>query len=293
MTGAALAPAVAAVAAAAAAAGLRRIVAARVRVPRPEGRGAGIVARSGWGGRIGGRLERSGVPLAPGAFLALAAAAAVIAGGVAVVLGLPVLAPAAAGGVVLGARSLLISADERYQRRVAAQLPAVAQHLAAGLGAGLSLRQAIVRAARDAPRPAADELAIVAGDLRLGARVDEALERLAERLSGADARIMVAAIVVQRRTGGNLARALAELAQRLEERGALARELRGATAQARLTAWLVAALPAVGGIVVEVAAPGTLGRTLGSGVGLALILVAAGLQVAGVLAVRRIARVEP
>ncbi len=79
---------------------------------------------------------------------------------------------------------------------------------------------------------------------------------------------MVTAILVQRRTGGNLARALAALSGRLEERAQLGRELQGATAQARMTAWLVAALPLGGGVLTELAAPGTLARTLGAGPGL-------------------------
>ena len=78
---------------------------------------------------------------------------------------------------------------------------------------------------------------------------------------------MTTAILVQRRTGGNLALALGRLSDRLEERAQLARELRGATAQARMTAWLVAALPLAGGALTEMVAPGTLARDLGQGPG--------------------------
>ena len=84
-------------------------------------------------------------------------------------------------------------------------------------------------------------------ELALGGRLETALEGSPARVPAHDLRIMVTAILVQRRTGGNLARALAGLADRLEERGQLARELRGVTAQARMTAWLVAALPLAGG----------------------------------------------
>ena len=195
--------------------------------------------------------------------------------------------------MIVAARAIVGSADARYLSRVARQLPGVADQLAGALGAGLSLRQAIGRAARDAPEPAAGELRGLAGDLAVGARVDEALERFADRLPDRDLGIMVTAILVQRRTGGDLARALGDIGARLEERARLARELRGATAQARLTAWLVAALPAVAGLAVEAAAPGTLSRALGHGPGLALLLVAGALQVVGVVLIRRIARVEP
>jgi tight adherence protein B len=168
----------------------------------------------------------------------------------------------------------------------------VAHALAAGLTAGLSLRQALSRVARDAPDPVAGELRAVVDELALGARIETALAELTRRLPSRDVRVMVTAILVQRRTGGNLARALAVLADRLDERARLDRELRGATAQARLTAWLVAALPAGAGVMAEVASPGTVRRVVGEPPGSLLVVVSVLLYTAGVVWVRRIGRVE-
>ncbi len=254
----------------------------------------GPLGRRPAGRRLGVRLRRAGVPLGPDAFAAGVGAAAFAAGLVVwAVIGLVALAVAAAGAVVGASALVVASADRRHLARVEEQLPGVAVQLAAGLAAGLSLRQALTRAARDAPEPVREELAQVVRELELGGRVESALEGAAERLPAHDLRIMVTAILVQRRTGGNLARALATLAERLEERGRLARELRGATAQARMTAWLVAALPVGGGVMAEIAAPGTLARVLGSGPGPALLAGCALLYALGVVLIRRIGRVEP
>lgn len=220
----------------------------------PAGRG---LARS---------LARSGVRLGPDAFVAAVAAAA--AGGAAMswaLLHSMTLATCAAGAVVVGASSFVRSADVRYTRRLAGQTPLVAQHLSGAIGAGLSLRQAVERACVDLAEPAASELGWLAGQLRLGVRLDDALERFAERIPESGLRMMITAIAIQRTVGGNLAGALATLATHLEERDRLAQEVRSATAQARMSAWLVAALPAVGGLAVELAEPGTLERTLGVG----------------------------
>jgi tight adherence protein B len=209
-----------------------------------------------------------------------------------VIVKLPQAAPAAAGFVLVGARAAVGAGDSRRLTRVEGQLPQVAHALAAALSAGLSLRQALGRVARDAPEPVAGELRACVDELALGARVETALAGLAERLPSRDMRVMVTAILVQRRTGGNLARALAVLAERLDERARLERELRGATAQARLTAWLVAALPVGAGLMAEVASPGTLQRTLGEPPGSVLAVTAALLYATGVVWVRRIGRVE-
>lgn len=288
--------ALAAVAAAASAvllvAGVGRLTvngAAPRRARRP-----GPLARTTRGAALGARLARAGVPLTPDRFALLVTVAAGAAAALGAIVVRTPLAAAAGAAVALGAATALLrSADRRHLARVEAQLPGVAQQLAAGLGAGLSLRQALARAARDAPEPARDELAQVARELDLGGRVETALQAASERLPARDLRILVTAILVQRRTGGNLARALAAIAERLEERGRLARELRGATAQARMTAWLVAALPLGGGAVAELASPGTLERVLTRGAGPALVGVSACLYGLGVLLIRRIGRVEP
>ena len=183
---------------------------------------------------------------------------------------------------------MVASAERRYRDRFASQLPVVAQQLAGAIGAGLSLRQAIARAARDAPEPAASELRTLSADLELGARIDTALQDAVARLPDPGLRTMVTAITVQRVVGGDLARALTDLAAGLEERTALEREARSATAQARMSAWLVAGLPLAGGVLVEIASPGTLARTIGHGPGLGLLIVATALQMVGVVLIRRI-----
>ncbi len=253
----------------------------------------GPLAARPYGLLLGARLTRGGIPLGPDMFVALVAVASVAAAAVGfMALRLPAAAPVAAGLVVFGAVALVRSADARHLARVEEQLPGIAQQIAAALAAGLSLRQALTRAARDAPEPARVEFARAVAELELGTRLEAALEGLAERVPAHDLRIMVTAILVQRRTGGNLARALAALSERLEERAQLARELRGATAQARMTAWLVAALPLGGAVMTEIAAPGTLGQTLGQGIGPMLLTVSAGLYALGVIGIRRIGRVE-
>lgn len=242
---------------------------------------------------LAGRLERAGVPFGPTVLiLAVVVGAMGAAAVVALVLGLPILAPAAALGVVAAAASVVGNLERRHTQRVAAQLPTVGRQLAVALGAGLSLRQALHRAGRDAPDPAGAELRLLSAELAMGARVEAALDGWLARQPGRDLRVLLTAIAVQRATGGDLARALAQIADRLEERTRLAREISGATAQARMTAWLVAALPLGGGVLAELVAPGTLARTVGSGVGLALLLVSSGLYAVGVAVVRRIGRVE-
>ncbi len=258
-----------------------------------EARGRPRARPSRFADQLDARLGRGGIAMSARAFVgAVAVVAACAAAAPVVVMGTPWLAPAGAGLTVLAAAAVVRSCDRRYVERVAGQLPQVCHQLAAALAAGLSLRQALARAARDAPEPIAGELAGAVDELALGARLDGVLEGMAARVPARDLRVLVTAILVQRRTGGNLARALATMADRLEERARMARELRGATAQARMTAWLVAALPLGAGVMAEIAAPGTLARTFGAGPGPALLAVSSALYGIGVAWVRHIGRVD-
>ncbi|HTI32761.1 MAG TPA: type II secretion system F family protein [Miltoncostaea sp.] len=273
--------------------GVRRMVPAAAPGGPATTRPPGRVARSRAGRRLAVRLERAGARVGPGAAVAAAAAVA----GVAALAGFAVMRTpvAAVGGAVAaiaGAAAFLKSADRRHLDRLEAQLPGLAQGLSAALGAGLSLRQALTRAARDAPEPARAELRRCVAELELGGRIDDVLESLAERVPARELRVMTTAILVQRRTGGNLALALGRLSDRLEERTQLGRELRGATAQARMTAWLVAALPLAGGALTELVAPGTLARDLGQGAGPYLLGAALVLYGVGIVLIRRVGRVD-
>lgn len=251
--------------------------------------GSDLLGRTRRGRDFAATLQRAGVGLGPEAFL-LCTALAAVAGGLAtwLLLRTTLVAVVAAGAVGGAAWALVASADRRYLQRFSSQLPIVAQQLASAIGAGLSLRQAIARAAADAPEPAATELGRLSTDLDLGARIEAALETTVGRLPDPGLRTLVIAVLVQRVVGGNLSQALADLSRRLEERAALEREARSATAQARMSAWLVAGLPLAGGVLVEIAAPGTLARTLGQGPGLMLLVVATALEIVGVVIIRRI-----
>lgn len=237
-------------------------------------------------------LVRAGVDLPVGrALMAVVAAAGVAAAAALRLTGSVPLTLAAAASVPVAAAIHLRARLRRYPDRVAAQLPGVTRGLADGLRAGLSLRQALARAARDLPAPAQQEFAQVADDLEHGARADDALEALAARIPHPDVDVTVCAVLVTSRGGGDLARILTDLAASLEDRRRTAAELATATAQARMTAWLVAALPVVAGVAVEAFAPGTLGSTLGSGIGRAAAIASATLFTLAIVLVRRLSRV--
>ena len=191
------------------------------------------------------------------------------------------------------ARAVLRARSARRRHAIAAQMPAIARALADALAGGHSVRGAVVAAARggSVPGPAGEELRVTVAALELGERTDDVLRDLARRVGPGPCDTLVAAVLLQRDAGGDLARLLRSLAVALEARGRVVAEARSATAQARFTALLVTGLPLAGLALGELAQPGLLASLVTRPVTAVLIAFALGLQVVAFLCVRRIARV--
>jgi tight adherence protein B len=196
---------------------------------------------------------------------------------------------AAGAGPWLAAR-LLRARRERYRRAVDAGCAQVAVALADALSGGHSLRAALAEVAPALGGAAGHELRRTAAELAAGARTDAALRALRGRAGSERMDVLVAACLLQRRAGGDLARLLRDCAGAMDEQGRLEGELRAATAQARFTGALVVLLPAGGALLAELASPGWLAGLAGSFLTAWLVGVALGLQVLAAVLIHRLGR---
>lgn len=187
---------------------------------------------------------------------------------------------------------VLGASRERYRAAAGAGAPAVAAALADALAGGHSVRGAIAVAAAGIEGPAGAELRRVASELELGARTDDALEALRARLRchGIDA--IVTALLLQRASGGDLARLLRGCARSLEEEARVEADARAATAQARFTGLIVVLLPLGGALLAELGSPGFLASLAGSFLTAWLAGLALALQAAAAVLIRRLGRVR-
>jgi tight adherence protein B len=195
-----------------------------------------------------------------------------------------------AGGPWVVAR-LLRARRERFRRAVDAGVPALALALADALAGGHSLRGALGEATRSVGGAAGHELRRACAELAAGAPTDDALEATRARARSPRLDTIVAACVLQRRAGGDLARLLRETARSMEEQSRLEGELRAATAQARFTGALVVALPLGGAALAELASPGWLAGLWSSFLTAWLVGVALFLQGLAAVLIRRLGRV--
>lgn len=213
----------------------------------------------------------------------------------ALVGGLAMVGPATgvALGVAIGAStSRLLAARRRaYARRIDAGAARAAVVVADGLAGGRSIRGALVSAAARLQGAVGIEFGRVASDLSLGLTTDEALDRFRRRAQSRRIDMLVAAIRLQRRAGGDLSKLLRDIASTAEEATRLAEDARAATAQARFTGLLVSGFGPLTILLAELAAPGTTAGVVATSGGIALLGVAGAMQLAGALAIHRISRV--
>jgi tight adherence protein B len=196
-----------------------------------------------------------------------------------------------AGGPWVVSRALRARRDH-YRRGVERETAALAVGLADWLAAGHSLRAALAGASRGLPGPAGHELRRVAGELAAGSPTDAALEAMRSRVRSPRLDTLVAACLVQRRAGGDLAGLLRECAEEFGDQARLEDEVKAATAQARFTGLVVVLLPIGGGLLAELASPGFIAGLWSSLLTAWLVGMAIGLQVAAAFLIRRLGRVR-
>ena len=201
----------------------------------------------------------------------------------------PVLGVVAAAAGPAAVAAALRARRARWRRRLAGEAAGAARSLAGALAAGRSVRSAIGEAAVGLDGPAGNELRLTAAALAAGASTDAALERLRARAASPPWDTLVAAVLLQRDAGGDLAGLLRDLAHSLDTAERTERDAVAATAQARFTAWLVAALPACAAVLAELASPGFIGGLLTRPLSAALTSVAVALQIVALVVIRRVA----
>jgi tight adherence protein B len=137
-----------------------------------------------------------------------------------------------------------VRAARRERDRLTAQLPDLLRALASALRAGRNLPQALEAACEDATPPLRDALDAATGHLLVGGSMDEALDLFEARARTPDASIVVETLRIGRAAGSNLPAILDVAVSAMAEREQIARDRRAASAQAKVSAGVVASMPA-------------------------------------------------
>jgi tight adherence protein B len=238
-------------------------------------------------------LERAGIPLRPGEFVVLRWALALVMALMALIFSAPwwVMLPLA----ILGYRLPMMVVRHVKGRRLAkieTQLLEALPLIANALRSGYSFLQAMDFVSKRVEDPLAWELARTVREIQMGANIDAALMATAHRVGSGDLELVINAIVIQRQVGGNLADLLTTVERTMRERARIRGEIKALTSQQRLSAFVIGSLPVFLVMVLMAINPSYGGLLFTTMVGRALLVTAAVMEVLGVMAIRRILRVE-
>ena len=199
-----------------------------------------------------------------------------------------------APGLALGVAPYMFLVQKRKRRfhRIAQQLPEAIDLMSSSLRAGQALPATVETVAKEADDPLASEFRRAAVEQSFGLPFRDAMLNLRSRTPVPDLQFLVAAILVQKETGGNLAHILDKTSRMIRERMRVAGEMRIRTAQARITGWVLCLLPFAMFIGMNFLQPGY-GRVLFENpVGRKMLTYAGFLMVIGVFIIRRIVRIR-
>jgi tight adherence protein B len=158
--------------------------------------------------------------------------------------------------------------------------------------AGHAFSVAIEMAYREFSEPLAGELRRTFEEQHLGQPLDIVLRKLTERVPSMDVQFFVSAVLLQRRTGGNLAELLDKLAQLVRERFKLRARIRTVSAQGVMSGRILSAIPVAVGGMMFMANPKYARFFIDDPTGNQMLAAAMGLQVLGYLIIRKIVTIE-
>ncbi|GEM_PF-2464076 len=273
---------------------------------RPEGRTEGRLARRAIAltsrllrarhaePLLARRLESAGIIRPPAEWALLGVSVSVtLAAVLALLLGnliVGVVAGLAAGWA--GMRLLLSVRIARRRTAFDEQLPNVLQLLASSVQSGFSLPQALDAVVREDAQPASGEFARALAESRIGVDLADAMDAVAARLGSSDLRWVVMAVRIQRETGGNLAEVLRNTAATMRERAYLRRQFRTLSAEGRLSAYILLALPVLVGAWLFYSDPSYMRPLYLTFLGLAMLAGSGLLIVIGAIWMRNLVKAE-
>jgi tight adherence protein B len=172
------------------------------------------------------------------------------------------------------------------------QFPDFLEFVSRSMRAGHAFSVAIEMAHREFSDPLAGEMRRAFDEQNLGQPLEIVLRRLSERIPSMDVQFFVSAVLLQKRTGGNLAELLDKLAQLIRDRFKLRARIRSASAQGIMSGRILSAIPACVACIMSVVNPQYSRFFIDDPVGHQLLAATVGLQVVGYLIIKKIVTFE-
>ena len=182
--------------------------------------------------------------------------------------------------------------DARRREKFNSQLPEALATMSNALRAGFSISQAFESVVEQGEKPMSEEFAILQQQLRIGMSFEDALESMAGRVGSDDLSLVTTAILVSRKTGGNVTEIFDKISETIRGRMKIERKVKTLTAQGRMQGLVVSAMPIFLCLVMCVLKPKMMIPFLTSATGLLCMGATVVLITLGWLMIRKIVKID-
>lgn len=252
-----------------------------------------VMMQFSWPSRLQDLIEQSGMTVKPGKIILLSCVLGLGTYVAALFFHAPLWACVFAG-LTLGAAPFGVISFKRRRRmrRFEERFPEALDLLGRAVRAGHAFTTGMEMIAKESPEPIAFEFRKTFEEQNFGLPLRDALLNMTDRVPLVDVRFFVTALLVQKETGGNLAEILDNLARVIRDRFRIYREVRTKTAQGRLTAMILIALPPIMMGVLGVVNPSYLRVLFEDPKGPTVLAIAGTLQLIGSAIIWKIIHIE-
>ena len=203
----------------------------------------------------------------------------------------PAAIPAALLASLLPIQRLRRAARKRLGK-FEAQFPGALEFIARSMRAGHAFSISLEMLHHEMDQPLASEFRRVFEEQNLGMPLDAALSRLAARVHLIDVQFFVSAVVLQRKTGGNLTEILDTLAEVIRERYKLKGKVKAISAHGRMTAQALSAIPIIVGAMMFYVNKEYSEFFLHTTTGMEMLAASVALQIIAYVVIRKIVTIE-
>lgn len=182
--------------------------------------------------------------------------------------------------------------DGRRRTKFNMQLPEALATMSNALRAGFSISQAFDSVVDQRLAPISEEFEIMQKQLRIGMSFEDALESLSSRVGSDDLTLVTTAILISRKTGGNVTEIFDKISETIRSRMKVERKVRTLTAQGRLQGIIVSVMPIFLGVAMTVVKPGMMIPFFCSVAGVFSIIGMFALVAVGWLMIRKIIKID-
>ena len=156
----------------------------------------------------------------------------------------------------------LVFSKKKRMRMFGEQLPDTLDTIVRSLHAGHPIAAALNLVTKEMPDPVGTEFGIAVDEMTYGQELRQALQNMGDRIGQEDFEYVIVAINIQHETGGNLAEVLSNLSSIIRERFRMMQKVKALSAEGRMSAYVLTALPILTLLGLSITAPRYYGEVL-------------------------------